>query len=172
MLRQAARLEQRMRSDVGRVRERHAGRRHSASFAGVRHAFASSGEYCRQRASTAPTRYNDGDARWHTSFASAHRAANEQPSIATPRSGGAPGMPVSSTRGPRIDGNASSSPRLYGCDGVSKTVRVGPDSTTWPAYMTSNWSEKWLTSDMSWVTKMMAKPSSRCSSLIWTINDR
>ena len=81
-------------------------------------------------------------------------------------------MPVSGTRGPRIDGNASSSPRLYGWVGVSNTVRVGPASTTCPAYITSSWSEKWLTRDMSWVTKTTAKPSCRCSSLICTISER
>ena len=44
---------------------------------------------------------------------------------AGPGRAGVPGMPVSSTRGPRIDGNASSSPWLYGWAGVSNTVRVG-----------------------------------------------
>ena len=38
--------------------------------------------------------------------------------------------------------------------------------------MTSSRSEKWLTSDMSWVTKITAKPSFRCSSLICTISER
>ena len=35
-------------------------------------------------------------------------------------------MPVSRVRGPRMDGNASSSPRLYGCAGVSNTVAGRP----------------------------------------------
>ena len=60
-------------------------------------------------------------------------------------------MPVSGTRGPVIDGNASSRPALYGCRGESNTSRVGPNSATWPAYITISRSEKWLTSDMSWV---------------------
>jgi len=71
-----------------------------------------------------------------------------------------------------MDGNASSSPLLYGWAGASKTVRVGPASTTWPAYMTSSRSEKWLTSDMSWVTKTTAKPSRRWSCLICTMSER
>jgi hypothetical protein len=61
---------------------------------------------------------------------------------------------------------------LYGCRGWSKTCRVAPHSATWPAYITISRSEKWLTSDMSWVTKMTAKPSSACSFLMCTISDR
>ncbi len=38
------------------------------------------------------------------------RGANRQPSGGLARSGGLPGMPVSGTRGPLIDGNASSRP--------------------------------------------------------------
>ena len=38
--------------------------------------------------------------------------------------------------------------------------------------MTASRSEKWLTSDMSCVTKIVAKPNSRCSCLIFTINER
>ena len=49
---------------------------------------------------------------------------------------------------------------------------MGPTSATWPAYITIRWSEKWLTSDMSWVTKMTANPNFCCSSLIWTMSDR
>ena len=79
----------------------------------------------------------------------------------TDRSGGLPGMPLSGTLGPRIEGNASSRPLVYGCSGSSKTRRVAPSSATWPAYITISRSEKWLTSDMSWVTKMIANPSSR-----------
>ena len=41
-----------------------------------------------------------------------HRGWNRQPLGGLPRSGGRPGMPVSATRSPRSDGNASSSPRL------------------------------------------------------------
>ncbi len=61
---------------------------------------------------------------------------------------------------------------MYGCSGRSKTWRVSPYSATCAAYITSSRSEKWLTSDMSCVTKMTAKPSRSCSSLIWTISER
>ncbi len=88
------------------------------------------------------------------------------------RLGGAPGMPASGTFGPLIEGKASSRPREYGCSGRSKTCRVAPSSATWPAYMTSSRSEKWLTSDMSWVTKTIANPSSACSSLICVMSER
>ncbi len=81
-------------------------------------------------------------------------------------------MPLSGTRGPRIEGKASSRPRVYGCSGSSKTRRVGPSSATWPAYITISRSEKWLTSDMSWVTKTIANPRVAWSSLICTISER
>ncbi len=100
------------------------------------------------------------------------RGSNRQPAGGRARSGGLPGMPVSGTRGPWMDGKASSNPRLYGWRGASKTVRVGPNSTTCPEYITISRSEKWLTSDMSWVTKMTAKPSCSWSSLICTISER
>jgi hypothetical protein len=100
------------------------------------------------------------------------RGAKRQPAGGFSRLGGLPGMPVSGTRGPRIDGNASSSPRVYGCPGSANTSRVGPISTACAAYMTTSRSEKWLTRLMSWVTKTTAKPSRRCSSLICTISDR
>ena len=74
------------------------------------------------------------------------------------RSGGLPGIPLSGTRGPRMDGKASSRPWVYGCSGRSKIVWVAPSSSTWPAYITISRSEKWLIRDMSWVTKMTAKP--------------
>ena len=100
------------------------------------------------------------------------RGANRQPAGGRARSGGLPGMPVSGSRGPRIEGNASISPVLYGCSGVSNTCWVGPNSATCPAYITISRSEKWRTRDMSWVTKMIAKPSRCCRSLICTISDR
>ena len=43
---------------------------------------------------------------------------------------------------------------------------------TCPAYITARRSEKWLTRDMSWVTKRTANPSRRWRSLIWSISDR
>ena len=49
---------------------------------------------------------------------------------------------------------------------------MAPSSSTWPAYITISRSEKWLISDMSWVTKMTAKPNASCSSLICTISER
>ena len=49
---------------------------------------------------------------------------------------------------------------------------VGPNSTNWPAYMIASRSEKWLTSDMSWVTNRTANPNSRWSCLIRSISDR
>ncbi len=55
---------------------------------------------------------------------------------------------------------------------MSKTCLVAPNSATTPPYITISRSEKWLTRDMSWVTKMIAKPSCSCSSLICTISDR
>ena len=113
-----------------------------------------------------------GSARRRRSCTFGQRGANRQPAGGLARSGGLPGIPLSGTRGPLIDGNASSRPALYGCSGESKTRRVAPSSATWPAYITISRSEKWLTSDMSWVTKMTAKPNSRCSSLIWTISER
>ena len=59
--------------------------------------------------------------------ATGHRGWKRQPAGGCARSGGAPGIPVSRTRGPRMDGNASSSPRLYGCAGTSNTVPGRPD---------------------------------------------
>ena len=56
------------------------------------------------------------------------RGANRQPAGGRARSGGLPGMPVSGSRGPWIDGNASISPMLYGCCGESKSCSVGPNS--------------------------------------------
>jgi hypothetical protein len=116
--------------------------------------------------------YRSGASLRHRSCATGQRGLKRQPAGSFARFGGSPGMPVSGTLGPRIEGNASSRALLYGCDGVSKTVRVGPNSTTWPAYITSSRSEKWLTSDMSWVTNTTAKPSCCCSSLICTISER
>src|ERR1700683_4083020 len=81
-------------------------------------------------------------------------------------------MPLSGTRGPRIDGKASSRPRVYGCCGAEQIARVAPSSSTCPAYITISRSEKWLIRDMSWVTKMTAKPSACCRSLICTISER
>src|SRR6185437_8081090 len=134
-----------------------------------------SGVSSRQRALTWPSSpiwYSSGSWLRQRSCTTGQRGLNRQPLGGLPRSGGLPGIPLSSTRSPWMDGNASSRPLLYGCDGVSKTVRVGPVSTTWPAYITTSRSENRLTSDMSWVTKMTAKPSSCCSSLICTISER
>ena len=101
------------------------------------------------------------------------RGANRQPAGGLARSGGLPGMPVSGTRGPLIDGNASIRPMRVGVQRASRTpAGSAPNSATWPAYITISRSEKWLTSDMSWVTKMTAKPSCCCRSLIWTISER
>ena len=61
---------------------------------------------------------------------------------------------------------------MYGCSGRSKIILVAPSSSTWPAYITISRSEKWLIRDMSWVTKMTAKPNVCWSSLICTISDR
>ena len=92
---------------------------------------------------------------------------------ARPGPAGSPGSRCSGTCGPRMDGKASSRPWLYGCSGRVEHLRwSAPSSATWPAYITASRSEKWLTSDMSWVTKMIANPSSRCSSLICTISER
>ena len=55
---------------------------------------------------------------------------------------------------------------------VEQLASSSASSATWPAYITSSRSKKWLTSDMSCVTKITAKPSSFCSSLICTISER
>ena len=57
-------------------------------------------------------------------------------------------------------GTRRAGPGCTGAAGCRRPCGSAPDSTTWPAYITSSRSEKWLTSDMSWVTKMTAKPSS------------
>ena len=48
---------------------------------------------------------------------SVHRGRNGQPGGGSSRSGGVPGMPVRSLRGPRSDGNERSSRLVYGCEG-------------------------------------------------------
>ena len=100
------------------------------------------------------------------------RGAKRQPCGGFARFGGEPGMPSSRTLGPRSEGNAASSPCEYGWSGRSNSSLVFASSATWPAYITSSRSEKWLTSDMSCVTKITANPSSSCSSLICTISER
>ena len=76
------------------------------------------------------------------------------------RSGGAPGSrsAAPAARGPT--GTRRAAPGCTGGRGVEDASGSAPASTTWPAYMTMSWSEKWLTSDMSWVTKTTANPSS------------
>ena len=116
--------------------------------------------------------YSGGWTTEHSGMASAHRGWNRQPGGGAATSGGAPAMPVSGTLGPRTEGNASSRARAYGCRGVPNSDEVEPSSATCPAYITSTRSEKFPTSEMSWVTKIVANPSRSCSSLICRIRDR
>ncbi len=68
---------------------------------------------CRKhRTSVASTRYRSGGSISQRAITLGQRGANRQPGGMLARSGGLPGMPVSGTRGPRIDGNASSRPML------------------------------------------------------------
>src|SRR6185437_4685813 len=66
----------------------------------------------RQRTSRPSTWYRSGGVVLHRSMTWGQRGANRQLSYSRLRSGGLPGMPVSLTLGPRMDGNASSSPAL------------------------------------------------------------
>ena len=72
---------------------------------------------------------------------SGQRGWKRQPPGGRARSGGAPGIPASSRRGPVTDGNALIKPRVYGCSGRSKIASVSAASATWPAYITSTRSE-------------------------------
>ena len=88
------------------------------------------------------------------------RGANRQPAGGRARSGGLPRDP-----GQRHLRPADGRERVQQARAVRVLWRVedlagGARSATWPAYITISRSEKWLTSDMSWVTKMIAKPSS------------
>src|SRR5262249_20960983 len=140
------------------------------SFDAVSSTAASS---CRmQRTSSPATGRSAGWAARQRSITKGQRGAKRQPAGGRSRSGGAPGIPSKCSLVPWIDGNASSSPRVYGCRRCSNTCPVRPSSATCAAYITSKRSEKWRTSDMSCVTKMTAKPSCSWSSLICTIRER
>ena len=53
---------------------------------------------------------------------------------------------------PLMSGAAAVRYRVYGCDGDSKIVRVGPSSTMRPAYITATRSARLATTARSWVT--------------------
>ena len=63
-----------------------------------------------------------------------------------------------SGRTPR--GRRRAGPGCRGAAGRRRAARGARARPPVPAYITARRSEKWLTRDMSWVTKMMAKPSS------------
>src|SRR6185436_15194653 len=128
---------------------------------------------CRkQRTSSPSTSSSCGRSASQRAKACGQRGAKRQPAGGRSRSGGEPGIPSRRSFAPWIDGKASSSPCVYGWSGFSNSCRVRPSSATCAAYITSSRSEKCRTSDMSCVTKMTAKPSCSCSSLICTISDR
>ena len=58
------------------------------------------------------TSYNLGGSTSHRAITLGQRGANRQPGGMLARLGGLPGIPVSGTRGPLIEGNASSRPTL------------------------------------------------------------
>ena len=58
------------------------------------------------------TLYSSGGSCSHRDMTFGQRGANRQPAGGLARSGGLPGMPVNGTRGPLIEGKASSKPTL------------------------------------------------------------
>ena len=64
------------------------------------------------------------------------RSAKPQPAGGRERSGGEPGIEISSLSKSRMLGNAFFNPNVYGCHGCSNSRRVGAHSTSLPAYIT------------------------------------
>ena len=107
--------------------------------------------------------------RWsHGSNAFGQRGWNEQPVGMPRRSGGEPGMPVSSRRGPRRAGNERSRPFAVRVQRVAVDVgAAGASSTIRPPYMIAIRSENSTSSDRSWVMNSTEKPSRSRSSTSW-----
>src|SRR6202042_520693 len=81
---------------------------------------------------------NSGGASWRQrSKAKRQRGWKVHPVGALRRSGGEPGMPSITRRGPCSEGNELSRPREYGCRGARKIAFARPCSTSRPAYMTA-----------------------------------
>src|SRR5262249_26312071 len=77
--------------------------------------------YRMQRTRSPSTSSRAGATARHSSVTSGQRGENRQPTGGQRRFGGDPGIPVRCTFSPWIDGNACSSPRVYGWSGFAKT---------------------------------------------------
>ena len=114
---------------------------------------------CRHRACAAADRVQLGRVGRGTASAPTGSAGwNRQPAAAGRGPAGCPGCRSAAPAARGSTGTRRAGPGCTGARACRTPSGSAPTSTTWPAYITSSWSEKWLTSDMSWVTKMTAKP--------------
>src|SRR6185312_7234700 len=139
------------------------GRAHPATSAGMSfrwQAAAWLSATSRRRGSSRGQREND----------ESQRGWNGQPTTSRSSRGGAPGIDITSSSSYR-SGVAWKSIRVYGWRGSWKSVSIGPDSATLPAYITAARRHTWATTGRSWVTRIMARPRSSVrrtsSSRIW-----
>ncbi len=102
--------------------------------------------------------FGSASARWE-------RSANLSPAANEYGDGTDPGIWCRRVAPDSIDSTAPSRPWVYSWAGALSTAGTGPDSTTWPAYMTVTRCASEATSARSWLTKTIAKPSCSRSSL-------
>src|SRR5690606_14988918 len=106
-----------------------------------------------------PFSASSGSMRLHASSAKGQRGWKRQPAGGLIKLGGVPGMDTMGARSASMSGKAWVSPCVYGCRGLVNTSSTGPYSTMRPAYMTATSSHVWATTERSWLTRIMDRPS-------------
>src|SRR6185312_3207212 len=154
------------------VEQRDVRRRRSGRGLGGAHPATCAGTSFRWQAAVwlSPTSRRRGSSCGQRAKAESQRGWNGQPTTSRSSRGGAPGIEVTSSS-PCRSGVAWNSIRVYGWRGSWKSVSIGPDSATLPAYITAARRHTWATTGRSWVTRIMASPRSSVrrtsSSRIW-----